>query len=242
MICDDIWWYTIFHMTVGNQNTIKIYKDHKANTDARKWVWFWALHVYLFYSLLAPVLPQGSCILPMTHPCAWLILVSLTRRRHSAGGPWWHWWHWWHDLVRMLRKEATEVQPWRHCPSFWTHFELSDFFPSKIVRWFFGDFPKAFQGICHQISHIKSRFSDGSMNEIPPMDSFASWHRWSETHTGETCWDRAKIWDFQHKKSPPGLVHYHPAAPAAPHQQLTSCRWHIVDILNKQGLEMAWNS
>ena len=75
--------------------------------------------------------------------------------------------------------------------------------------------------------------SDGFLCLLAPMVGNSHWR---------TCWDRAKIWDFQHKKSPPGLVHYHPAAPAAPHQQLTSCRWHIVDILNKQGLEMAWNS
>ena len=222
MICDDIWWYTIFHMTVGNQNTIKIYKDHKANTDARKWVWFWALHGYW---------PQ--CFPKEAAYCQW--------HTHAPG------WFWCLSqdegtLCRwpLVAPGGTGGMIWYEC------WDSSVVFFSQKLRsavWKTVMFRRLFKA-----SATRSATWSPASQMVQWMRSL----RWIPlplgtdgrklTHLRNMLRSCKNLWDFQQKTSPPGLVHYHPAAPAAPHQQLTSCRWHIVDILNKQGLEMAWNS
>ncbi|CAK8994516.1 unnamed protein product [Durusdinium trenchii] len=60
------------------------------------------------------------------------------------------------ENVLLVRK----LQPTDRTPPM----RLADFGLSASVQ-------AAQSNVCHQISHVKSRFSDGSMNEIPPMDS-----------------------------------------------------------------------
>ena len=97
----------------------------------------------------------GSYMLPTTPPCAWQILAFLTRPRQMF------------NLMFLVFTCADSVQL--------SHVEsILGLFRSHAKPLF--PLGQASGNVwSHQISHIKSRFSDASMNEIPPMDSFAPW-------------------------------------------------------------------